>query len=82
MGLSSAQHPRSLHKERSLNELPELNFLSCANLPAKPGTQISHNLGFLTFFLLCPRLPTMTKSVVPGISSTSYSGFSSWVFAR
>jgi len=69
--LNSAQCPTSSANERSLNELPELIFLSCAARLPVFGTQISHNFGFLTFFFLWPLLPTITKSVVPGISSTS-----------
>jgi hypothetical protein len=69
--LSSAQCPIPLVDERSLNELPELSFLPCTRLPPRLRTEMSHSLGFLTFFFLCPRMPTITKSVVPGISSTS-----------
>lgn len=76
--LRSAQSPVSLLIERSLKELPELGFLSCTGPLPKFKTQTSHNLGFLTFLFLCPFLPTITKSLVPGISSTSYSGFSRW----
>jgi len=75
MGLSPAQFPTSSFNEKSLSELPELSFLSCAGLPPKLEIQTSHSLGFLTFLFLSPFLPTITKSVVPGISSTSYSGF-------